>query len=99
MASKTSRKEWVRGLPWGFEVGRYERKRAHWVSERSVGYGFLIGDSVRNHTNLHLYQTGSKKEFCKGQSASFSERCTGYHRRLMRAARASGGRYAPHPPP
>src|SRR5829696_5133108 len=60
MASKTSRKEWVRGLPWAFGVGRYERKRLHWASERSVGYGFLIGESVRNHPNPHLYQTGSK---------------------------------------
>src|SRR5215208_2729134 len=61
MASKTSRKEWVRGLPPAFGVGRYDRKRVHWASERSVGYGFLIGESVRNHPNLHPYQTGSKK--------------------------------------
>src|SRR5215212_6218185 len=44
-----------------FGVGRYDRKRVHWASERSVGYGFLIGESVRNHPNLHPYQTGSKQ--------------------------------------
>src|SRR5918999_4998289 len=60
MASRTSRREWVRGLPWGFGVGRYDRKQIHSVSERSVGYGFLIGKSVQNHPNPHLYQTGSK---------------------------------------
>jgi hypothetical protein len=60
MASRTSRREWVRGLPWAFGVGRYDRKQIHSVSERSVGYGFLIGDSVQNHPNPHLYQTGSK---------------------------------------
>src|SRR5829696_8900708 len=59
MASRTSRKEWVRGLPWAFGMCRYERKRFHWASERSVRYGFLIGDSVRNHPNPHPYQTGS----------------------------------------
>jgi hypothetical protein len=46
-----SRKEWVRGLPWAFGVGRYDRKQLHWASDRSVGYDFLIGDSVRNHPN------------------------------------------------
>src|SRR5215210_3132246 len=60
MASRTSRREWVRGFPWAFGVGRYDRKQIHSVSERSVGYSFLIGDSVQNHPNLHLYQTGSK---------------------------------------
>jgi hypothetical protein len=35
------------------------RKLIHWASERSVGYGFLIGESVRNHLNPFLYQTGS----------------------------------------
>jgi hypothetical protein len=50
MASRTSHKEWVRDLPWAFGMGRHERKRAHSVSERSVGYGFLIGESVRNHS-------------------------------------------------
>src|SRR3954468_22568457 len=60
MASRTSRKEWVRGLPWAFGVARQDCKRVHWASERSVGYGFLIGESVRNHPNPHLYQTGSK---------------------------------------
>ena len=61
MASRTSRREWVRGLPWAFGVGRYDRKRIHSVSERSVGYGFLIGESVRNHPNPYPYQTGSQK--------------------------------------
>src|SRR5215218_3735906 len=60
MASKTWRREWVRGLPWAFGMGRYDRKRIHWASERSVGYVFLIGESVRNYPNPHLYQTGSK---------------------------------------
>src|ERR687895_287154 len=60
MASRTSRREGVRGLPWAFGVGRYDRKQIHSVSERSVGYGFLIGESVQNHLNPHLYQTGSK---------------------------------------
>src|ERR671920_781648 len=76
MASKTSRKEWVRGLPWAFGAGRYERKRLHWASERSVGYVFLIEDRVRNHPNPHLYQTGSKvrrsglSRTCSGRAAS-----------------------------
>src|SRR3712207_768450 len=61
MASRTSRKEWVRGLPSAFGVGRYGCKRIHWASERSVGYVFLMGDSVRNHPNPHPYQTGSKE--------------------------------------
>jgi hypothetical protein len=61
MASRTSRREWVRGLPWAFGVGRYDRKQIHSVSERAVGYGFLIGESVQNHPNPHLYQTGSKR--------------------------------------
>src|SRR5919112_439562 len=62
MASRTSRREWVRGLPWAFGVGRYDRKRIHSPSERSVGYFFLIGESVRNYPNPHLYQTGSQFE-------------------------------------
>jgi hypothetical protein len=61
MASRTSRREWVRGLPWAFGVGRYDRKQIHSVSERSVGYSLHIGESVQNHPNPHLYQTGSKK--------------------------------------
>src|SRR4051794_7692422 len=60
MASRISRREWVRGLPSASGVGKYDRKRAHSASERSVGYGFLIEDSVRNHPNPHPYQTGSK---------------------------------------
>src|SRR5215211_4690565 len=60
MASRTSRKEWVRGLPSAFGVGRYDRKQVHTASQRSVGYDFLIGESVRNHPNPHPYQTGSK---------------------------------------
>src|SRR5215203_2926636 len=67
MASRTSRKEWVRGLPWAFGMCRYERKRFHWASPRSVGYGFLIGDSVRNHPNPHLYQTGSKSAYARAE--------------------------------
>src|SRR5918998_5978070 len=54
MASRTSRREWMRGLPSAFGVGRQECKRAHWASERSVGYVFLIGDSVRNILTLSL---------------------------------------------
>src|SRR5918995_7029046 len=65
MASRTSRKEWVRGLPSAFGVGRYDRKRVHWASERSVRYVFLIGDSVRNHPNPHPYQTGSQRPKAK----------------------------------
>jgi hypothetical protein len=57
--SRTSRKERVRGLPWAFGMGRYDCKRVPCASVRSVGYGFLIGDSVQNHTNPHLHQTGS----------------------------------------
>src|SRR5215213_1636146 len=60
MASRTSRKEWVRDLHSAFGVGRYGCKRVHWASERSVGYVFLIGDSVQNHPNPHPCQTGSK---------------------------------------
>jgi hypothetical protein len=61
MASKTSRKEWVRGLRAAFGVGRQDRKRVHSASERSVGYVFLIEESVQNHpTNPHPYQTASK---------------------------------------
>src|SRR5215207_1127032 len=59
MASRTSRKEWVRGLPSAFGVGRYDRKRVHSASERSVGYVFLIEESVQNHP--HPYQTGSQR--------------------------------------
>jgi hypothetical protein len=62
MASRTSRKEWVRGLPWAFGVGRQDCKRLHWASERSVGYGFLIGESVRNHPNLHLTKQALRGE-------------------------------------
>src|SRR5215216_3392136 len=60
MASRTSRKEWVRGLPSAFGVGRYGCKWIHWASERSVGYVSLIRDSVQNGANPHPYQTGSK---------------------------------------
>src|SRR5215212_7049005 len=60
MASRTSRKEWVRGLPSAFGVGRNDRKRVHSASERSVGYVFLIEESVQNYPNPHPYQTGSK---------------------------------------
>src|SRR5215212_1902647 len=60
MASRISRRECVRGLPSASGVGKYDRKRAHSASERSVGYGFLIRESVRNHPNPHPYQTGSK---------------------------------------
>ena len=58
-----SRKEWLRGLPWAFGVGKYDRKRVHWASERSVEYAFLIGDSVQDHPNPH--QTGSKALFTR----------------------------------
>src|SRR5215217_8662325 len=64
MASRTSRKEWVRGLPSAFGVGRNDRKRVHSASERSVGYVFLIEESVQNYPNPHPYQTGSKKLVC-----------------------------------
>src|SRR5215217_8034707 len=67
MASRTSRKEWVRGLPSAFGVGRYDRKRVHSASERSVGYVFLIEESVQNHP--HPYQTGSKGVFLMPQSS------------------------------
>jgi hypothetical protein len=53
------RKEWVRGLPSAFGVGRNDRKRVHSASERSVGYVFLIEESVQNYPNPHPYQTGS----------------------------------------
>ena len=46
MASRTSRREWVRGLPWASGVGRYDRKQIHSASERSDGYGFLIGEKA-----------------------------------------------------
>src|SRR5829696_7728472 len=72
MACGPSREEWVRGLPWAFGVGRYERKRLHWTSERSVRYGFLIGDSVRNHPNPHLYQTGSETSVKAPRASRFS---------------------------
>src|SRR5215208_139194 len=49
MASRTSRGEWVRGLPSAFGVGRNDRKRVHSASERSVGYVFLIEESVQNY--------------------------------------------------
>src|SRR5215203_1444849 len=61
MASRTSRGEWVRGLPSAFGVGRNDRKRVHSASERSVGYVFLIEESVQNYPNPHPYQTGSKE--------------------------------------
>jgi hypothetical protein len=73
MASKTSRKEWVRGLPPAFGVGRYDRKRVHWGWERSVGYVFLIRDSVRNHPNPHPYQTGSKSMLPSARHAAGPE--------------------------
>src|SRR5215212_7670511 len=61
MASRTSRKEWMRGLPSAFGEGRYERKLIHSASERSVGYVFLIEESVQKHPNPHPYQTGPKR--------------------------------------
>src|SRR5215217_3779975 len=67
MASRTARKEGLRGLPWAFGAGRYDRRRGHSPSQRSVGYGFLIGDSVRNHPNPHLYQTGSKSAYARAE--------------------------------
>src|SRR3712207_4971712 len=60
MASRTSRREWIRGLPSAFGVGRQDRKRFHSASERSVGYVFLIRKSVQSHPNPHPYQTGSE---------------------------------------
>src|SRR5215211_1268112 len=87
MASRTSRKEWVRGLPSAFGVGRYDRKRVHSASERSVGYVFLIRESVRNHPNLHPYQTGSKKYSYYGCISNRSER---------RSSTASEGGKPPH---
>ena len=36
-------------------------KQVHSASERSVGYVFLTGDSVRNHPNPHPYQTDSQE--------------------------------------
>jgi hypothetical protein len=50
----------MRGLPSAFGEGRYERKLIHSASERSVGYVFLIEESVQKHPNPHPYQTGSK---------------------------------------
>ena len=51
----------MRGLSSAFGEGReYERKRVHSASERSVGYVFLIEESVQKHSNPHPYQTGSK---------------------------------------
>src|SRR5215210_1246858 len=61
MASRISRREWVRGLPSASGVGKYDRKQAHSASERSVGYGFLIRESVRNYPNPQPYQTGSQR--------------------------------------
>src|SRR5215212_15717 len=61
MASRIARKEWMRGLPSAIGEGRYERKLVHSASERSVGYVFLIEESVQNHPNPHPYQTGSKR--------------------------------------
>ena len=66
MASRTLRRECVRDLPWGFGLGRYERKQDHSESERSVEYVFLIGDRVQSHQNPHLYQTGSESGSLKG---------------------------------
>src|SRR5215207_406273 len=60
MASRTSRREWVRGLPSAFGLGRYGRKQFHSALERSVGYFFLIRKSVQSYPNPHPYQTGSK---------------------------------------
>src|SRR5215217_4121325 len=60
MASRIARKEWMRGLPSAIGEGRYERKLVHSASERSVGYVFLIEESVQNHPNPHPYQTGSE---------------------------------------
>src|SRR5215210_484004 len=61
MASRIARKEWMRGLPSAIGEGRYERKLVHSASERSVGYVFLIEESVQNHPNPHPYQTGSEE--------------------------------------
>jgi len=61
MASRTARKEWIRGLPSAIGEGRYERKLVHSASERSVGYVFLTEESVQKHLNPHPYQTGSKQ--------------------------------------
>jgi hypothetical protein len=61
MASRTLRREWVRGLPWAFGVGRYDRKRIYSVSERPVGYVFLIGESVRNHPTLTFTKQALKE--------------------------------------
>jgi len=57
----------MRGLPSAIGEGRYERKLVHSASERSVGYVFLIEESVQNHPNPHPYQTGSKgfMPYCK----------------------------------
>src|SRR5215212_8265452 len=72
MASRISRREWVRGLPSASGVGKYDRKQAHSASERSVGYGFLIRESVRNHPNPQPYQTGSKVHEEDGEAAGVS---------------------------
>src|SRR5215208_2806700 len=104
MASRISRREWVRGLPPASGVGKYDRKRAHSASERSVGYGFLIRKSVRNHPNPHLYQTGSNAE---GGKQNLERRCPpplvsrlravaevqGEARRVPGVARAEGSRF------
>src|SRR5215210_6674515 len=72
MASRIARKEWMRGLPSAIGEGRYERKLVHSASERSVGYVFLIEESVQNHPNPHPYQTGSKGRSCGGRKPTTS---------------------------
>ena len=71
----------MRGLPSAFGVGRQDRKRAHWASERSVGYVFLTGESVQNFLTLTLTKQALRgchtlyspriREGCSGSIGTF----------------------------
>jgi hypothetical protein len=97
MASRTSRKEWVRGLPSAFGVGKYDRKRVHSASERTVGYGFLMRESVQHHTNPLLYQTGSYEAAATGVKGFNNLDLEGLRARLARLFAAEDLHDAPRP--
>jgi len=64
-----SRKEWARSLPGSFEAGRWVFKRAHSSSEKSVGWVFLMHESVQAPSTLNSAKQALRERSIEGFSS------------------------------
>ena len=58
----------MRSLPGNLETGRQAFRQSHSSSERSVGYIFLMHESVRDHPNLQPCKQALRPVICLHQS-------------------------------